>query len=67
MSDEKFLRLVHSVMGYRKLDGFRYKNLARKLKISKQLLSQYLQGDVQMPDEIQKRIIDILDISHMVR
>ena len=67
MSDEKFLRLVHSIMGYRKLDGFLYKNLARKLKISKQLLSQYLQGDVQMPEEIQEKIIDILDIRRMVR
>ena len=30
MPEEKFLRLVHAELGYRKLDGFQYKTLARK-------------------------------------
>ncbi len=66
MPDEQFLRLVHAVLGYKKLDGFRYKTLARKLRISKQLLSQYLQGDVHMPDSIRERIIEILNLQEIV-
>jgi ribosome-binding protein aMBF1 (putative translation factor) len=67
MSDEKFLRLIHAIMGYRKLDGFQYKNLARKLHISKQLLSQYLQGDVRMPDTIRDKIDEILGVEHIIQ
>jgi transcriptional regulator with XRE-family HTH domain len=66
MSDEKFLRSVHAELGYRKLDGFQYKTLARRLGISKQLLSQYLQGDIGMPDQIRDKIIKILDLDRII-
>jgi transcriptional regulator with XRE-family HTH domain len=62
MSDEEFLRLVHAAIGFKKLDGFQYKTLARELGVSKQLLSQYLQGDIAMPEQIRDKIIEILDL-----
>jgi transcriptional regulator with XRE-family HTH domain len=66
MSDEKFLRSVHAELGYRKLDGFQYKTLAHKLGISKQLLSQYLQGDISMPELMRDKIIKILDLDRLI-
>jgi transcriptional regulator with XRE-family HTH domain len=66
MSHHKFLKLVHAVVGYKKLDGFKYKALARKLRISKQLLSQYLQGDIVMPAGIRKKITEILNFEQVV-
>ena len=65
-NDERFLRLVHASLGYKKLDGFYYKTLARRLKISKQLLSQYLQGDVRMPEPIKQGLIQVLELESYV-
>ena len=65
-NDERFLRLVHASLGYKKLDGFYYKTLARRLKISKQLLSQYLQGDIKMPETVKEGLIQALDIKTQV-
>jgi transcriptional regulator with XRE-family HTH domain len=66
MRDEKFLRAVHGAMGIRKLDGVRYKDVARRCRISKQLLSQYLNGDLEVPSEIRKKIIEFLGIGDYV-
>jgi transcriptional regulator with XRE-family HTH domain len=52
----------------KKLEGFYQKNLARKLRISKPLLSQYLRGDFEMPPEIRDKLIQVLEIEdHMER
>jgi predicted transcriptional regulator len=67
MSDEEFLRSVHAELGHRKLDGFQYKTLARELGVSKQLLSQYLQGDIAMPEQIRDKIIETLELGRIVQ
>ena len=67
MTKDVFLRIVHMRMGERKLDGFLHKNLARKLRISRPLCSQYLRGDLEMPPEIKAKIIDILDLEQVLR
>jgi hypothetical protein len=67
MTTDMFLLIVQMVMGGLKLDGFLHKNLARKLRISRPLCSQYLRGDLEMPPEIRAKIIEILNLEHILR
>lgn len=62
----RFLKLVHADLGMKRLDGFYQKNLARKLRISKPLLSQYLRGDFEMPPETRDQLIQILNLEKAV-
>ena len=67
MTHDLFLRTIHMRMGALKLDGFQYKQLARKLRISRPLLSQYLHGDIEMPPEIKVKIIEILNLEPILQ
>ena len=63
---DKFLKLVHAILGMKKLEGFYQKDLARKLRISKPLLSQYLRGDFEIPTDVRDKIIRILEIEKAI-
>jgi transcriptional regulator with XRE-family HTH domain len=63
---DRFLKLVHADLGMKRLEGFYQKNLARKLRISKPLLSQYLRGDVEMPTQIRTKLIQVLSLEDAV-
>ena len=62
---QQFLRLCHAALGYKRLDGFYYKTLARKLHISKPLLSQYLRGDIEIPQDIREKMVELLGIDEL--
>jgi transcriptional regulator with XRE-family HTH domain len=62
---QQFLRLCHAALGYKRLDGFYYKTLARKLHISKPLLSQYLRGDIEIPQDIREKMVELLGLDDL--
>ena len=60
---EKFLQLVRAKIA---IDQLLKKNVARRLNISKSLFSQYLNGDIRIPQRIQEKIIKELGIEKLL-
>jgi hypothetical protein len=63
LDDEKLLRIFRAKLGATKT---LYKTAAKQSSVSRSMFSQYVNGELPMPDKVKHRLIKILGLTSLL-